>query len=715
MGNRSVSVAAVFVAVSLTTAFSQQQAEPFGAAMVRAERLGAVGKWDAAREEILSLLRRTEHRYYAIARCAEIEAFLRGCRFWLQNKDLASKRSSNAPSLLMPVFTGRIHTRYTPKEIVALHTFCDSVPFAGPFSVEIRGCVRHMPEVEFHRTVDDQYVISFGTAEKPVNESEWVFKEPPKIVHHGRAGSTVVAENLNARVPATGEMLAFRVSIQDTRLCAYVNDTLVVSARKAEPGFGRCIVKPPPSFDSVMLDGKVELLRLRDQLDASLRERIAKFEASHRPATVLPDWLCPYVEAATDRWLRAFPCQLTSAQKEAVQPALDLIRECNADACEYYLSQLPPEALPAGIRSYLRACCRLGSGNLAEAASSCDRVNELHPRFALGWRLRIEIDYQSGDHRKALAAARSRAKEFPEELSLQTAVALFLCRAGRPAAAKTVLDESLERCGASAELNHCIGIVTRALEGPAWKPASGYSSVHYAIQSEADGAGCKETARILEHANRCYRSVLKGVAKDRKKLRVFVFTDALAFRGYAAGCEEDARGDSPAFYSRTFRQLLVAKPVDRDEWTRALRHEGFRQFLHRQLAAAPPWFEQGLAQYFRTAEYVKSRPQMGRVTKEQIEALRKARAQGLLPLDRFLVQPAKSFHDRGRTSRTQSWAFVHFLRHGPRPYHDFLSKLFQELRGDASWRTSLGKVLRKHDVTGMDREFKKYVATLGKG
>jgi len=572
-----------------------------------------------------------------------------------------------------------------------------------------------MPEVEFHRAVDDQYVISFGTAEKPGNESEWVFKKPPQIIHHGPAGSTVLAENLNARVPAVGDTLAFRVAIQESRLSAYVNDKLVVCARKAEPGFGKCIVHPPFSFDSVMLKGMVDLSRLRDQIDASLRERIAKFEAGHRPETVLPDWLCPYLEAATERWLKSFPGKLTPAQEKALQPALDLMRERNAGGCEYYLSQLPPEAVPAGIRSYLRACCHLDSGDLAKAASSCDRVNELHPHFALGWRLRIEIDYQSGDHRKALAAARSRAREFPKEVSLQTAVASFLCRAGCPAAAKTVLDESLERCGAGTELNHAIGIVTRALEGPAWKPAFRHSSVHYAIQSDADRALCKETARILENAHRCYRSVLKGVVKDRNKLRVFVFTDALVCRGYRAGCGEDARVDSPAYYSRTLKQLLAAKPEDRTEWTRALRQEGFRQFLDRQVAAAPPWFEQGLARYFRTAEYVKSKLQMGQVTQEQIEALRRARTRGLLPLDRFLVQPAKPFHDRGRASDTQSWAFVHFLRHGPRLYRGFLSAVFEKLRENAPWRTSLGEVLQKHDVAGMDREFKKYVASLKQG
>jgi TonB family protein len=94
-------------------------------------------------------------------------------------------------------------------------------------------------------------------------------------------------------------------------------------------------------------------------------------------------------------------------------------------------------------------------------------------------------------------------------------------------------------------------------------------------------------------------------------------------------------------------------------------HELSHYFLARSLASRPTWLNEGLAEYFSTAEIHDDEVSLGAVPPERLQILKTS---PLLPLKEFFAVDSNSPHYNESSKATvyysQSWAFMHYMMHG---------------------------------------------------
>jgi tetratricopeptide (TPR) repeat protein len=97
--------------------------------------------------------------------------------------------------------------------------------------------------------------------------------------------------------------------------------------------------------------------------------------------------------------------------------------------------------------------------------------------------------------------------------------------------------------------------------------------------------------------------------------------------------------------------------------TNIVYHELTHYFLSRALAERPTWLNEGLAEYFATAEIADDNIYLGRISENSLRSLKTNR---LLPLEEFFaVGPDSPYYNETRKANVfyaQAWAFVHYMQ-----------------------------------------------------
>src|SRR5262249_10852129 len=100
--------------------------------------------------------------------------------------------------------------------------------------------------------------------------------------------------------------------------------------------------------------------------------------------------------------------------------------------------------------------------------------------------------------------------------------------------------------------------------------------------------------------------------------------------------------------------------------THVVYHELTHSFLSRSLDARPAWLSEALAEYFATADIQDEASYLGGLSQERLEFLKSGR---LIPLEELLAVDDRSpYYNEAVKANifyAESWAFVHFLMHGP--------------------------------------------------
>src|SRR5262245_42505433 len=99
--------------------------------------------------------------------------------------------------------------------------------------------------------------------------------------------------------------------------------------------------------------------------------------------------------------------------------------------------------------------------------------------------------------------------------------------------------------------------------------------------------------------------------------------------------------------------------------TRIVYHELTHYFLARGLGRAPTWLNEGLAEYFSTAEVRDEEISLGALSTDRLQLLRTSRMLALrecFSVDTSSVQ----YNEDSKASvyYAQAWAFIHYLMHG---------------------------------------------------
>jgi len=315
--------------------------------------------------------------------------------------------------------------------------------------------------------------------------------------------------------------------------------------------------------------------------------------------------------------------------------------------------------------------------------------------------------------KKALVKTRALLDDFPRAEVVYTDLSWQLLLAGRPEEAKTVIDNAVREGITIENLEDLNRQLAKALNGPNWARVYEYESKHYHVFSDIDRETCFQASKLLEDSYTAYTVYLKWIkGLEKKKFRVYLFSGQAGFQAYCEDLQSSAQFWAAGCYIPMLQQLLIWNLPDRAAMMRTVRHEGFHQYLDRVMDDPPIWLNEGLAEYYEIARREGGGWNFGKIHKSHMRELRKPDIR-LAPLDEFLYQGAAAFYADPDLHYSQSWAFIHFLRHGPRKYKQCFKKLFEGLQGDLSAREVLDAVFGGIDLGRLEEEFEAYVEALG--
>ncbi|HVQ57038.1 MAG TPA: tetratricopeptide repeat protein [Pyrinomonadaceae bacterium] len=182
-------------------------------------------------------------------------------------------------------------------------------------------------------------------------------------------------------------------------------------------------------------------------------------------------------------------------------------------------------------------------------------------------------------------------------------------------------------------------------------------------------ADIRQVASRLERFRAVLRSVFPQLRSNSgKRTRVVVFKDSASFRMFkpkrSDGTPDEFIG---GLYQAGEDVNYVAVTVEGDAKGAygTIFHEYVHELLNTNLSAtdAPPWLNEGLAEYFQTFRIIDDRSAaFGSVQSTHVELLKRG---PLMPWDDFFRLDASALLQTGEHSRSmfyaQAWALIHFL------------------------------------------------------
>ena len=191
-----------------------------------------------------------------------------------------------------------------------------------------------------------------------------------------------------------------------------------------------------------------------------------------------------------------------------------------------------------------------------------------------------------------------------------------------------------------------------------------------------------------------------GIATPSEQIEVYLFHDQATYARYLGHYLPGVpyrralfvKGRGPG---RVFAYRSEQFEID-------LRHECTHALLHAALPQVPIWLDEGLAVYFEPA------PQQRAYDNPHLESLRsRARAAVVPSLEK--LEEKGGLADMEAAEYRDSWAWVHFMLHGPAAVHEELTAYLAALRTDAS-PTPLSLRLRQRSPD-FERQFTAHFRT----
>ncbi len=687
-------------------------------------------KWNRALDQLKRLLAAHENRDYVLARRTEIVDLHRHCLFRSRNKEPKPDDVVSGDLLSHDLSTGRIKIRYGPLSMgdfkgavgLQLHT----AKFAGPYSVEIRGKkypgwlginlpfrASSPPCIWVCMEGENGFIVSYGFEQKGDGRysASWI----PARIASAKKGAVVAEKGMT--LARSGKPFRLKVKVGKTLISSYYNGKPLLKTRKPEKLFGGWGFANIKKFDEIVIQGKAEPSWLQGRIDAAVEKQRKVFNKSYRPEMELPPWLLrrpePPVKPITKEEAPEYPGpEPDSSEERILDRASALVKKHDYRKCLDFLARLDPDCVDEARLAFLKASCHVGLGNLERSLPLWCRVCEEDPTFMPAQAKRIQVTYLLGRRDEALKSLKTLIEAHPTEGALHAVYVLLLLKEGRAKEAGTALEAALGQAGPSPTLERLRKLIFKATRGPNWGRVHEHKSEHYHVLSDIDRQTCREAARILEDSYRAYNVHLKRLKGDSRRFKVYLFSGQAGFRTHCRDAMGGVSMHTAGLYSPLLKQLLIWNLPDRRMMMRTVRHEGFHQYVDRIMRDPPIWFNEGMAEYYETADHVKGTWQIGMVRKDHLKLLKNLKV--LIPLEDFIRLPAHSFYRRSAFAYAQAWAVVHFMLHGPKTYRSVFSGLFEELQGDEPGRVVLNRVLDAIDLEVMETEFRLYLKKLAR-
>ena len=171
-----------------------------------------------------------------------------------------------------------------------------------------------------------------------------------------------------------------------------------------------------------------------------------------------------------------------------------------------------------------------------------------------------------------------------------------------------------------------------------------------------------------------------GPDADGRPLRLFLFRDAGTFRSYkpmARGRVSEAAG----FFLPRREGAFVAMGLSSRSSLRIVRHELVHFAMFRLAGGAPPWLDEGLAEYLAAGREESGGLILGEPIPQHRQELARS---GLLPMEKLVRMPVfEAAHSGGGQAPrlyAEAWGLVHWLRTGGEEPRSLFDRALDELR-----------------------------------
>lgn len=162
-----------------------------------------------------------------------------------------------------------------------------------------------------------------------------------------------------------------------------------------------------------------------------------------------------------------------------------------------------------------------------------------------------------------------------------------------------------------------------------------------------------------------------GIPAVDKPIEVYLLANETSFRRYLARHFPKVPYRRALFIKARGRTIVLA--YRHKDLAIDLRHESTHAFLHAALPMVPLWLDEGLAEYFEVP------PAARAVGNPHSSATRWHARFGRAPALARL-EAITELEDMGPGEYRESWAWVHFCLHGPKPAHDALVAYLADIR-----------------------------------
>ena len=235
------------------------------------------------------------------------------------------------------------------------------------------------------------------------------------------------------------------------------------------------------------------------------------------------------------------------------------------------------------------------------------------------------------------------------------------------------------------------------------------SSETYVVKSSAGEDRAKRVLKELEGFHQLVGAlVFRTTELPELPIEVLLVGDDQTLKELAP--EYNGRKiDFSGFYQRGQDRdfIVLSGRVYPRELTSVVYHELTHYFLSRALASRPTWLNEGLAEYFATAEVRDDQVSLGALSPQRMQLLKST---SMLPLtELFAVDSSSPYYNESLKASVfyaESWALVYFLTHG-----EYASRFKQYLdaltKGEANLIDYLGVSERE-----LEAKFKTYLKVI---
>ncbi len=221
-------------------------------------------------------------------------------------------------------------------------------------------------------------------------------------------------------------------------------------------------------------------------------------------------------------------------------------------------------------------------------------------------------------------------------------------------------------------------------------------------------------AERLEQFREAFRLLFPKARFDSPvETNVVVFKDRKAYSPFKPKTADGKPDEGIAGYFQPGEDVnyITLSTEGRPEATYGTIFHEYVHFLidtHFGKSQVPPWFNEGLAEYYQTFEIENDqRIFLGRLQEEHLYALQQSK---FIPFDQFFNIDNYSLHRNGGHSRSifyaQAWALMHYLIHGGKSQNlsSFLTLILDDEKPEVAFKKAFGT-----DYQTLEKELGDYV------